>query len=78
MRRSIFATSGRYINKLNNAEVQMFLDNLILVSFAGFSFASVMEQANACTMGYCIDDIKDDKLLHDIVIATYNKVIKFP
>lgn len=33
-----------------------------------------MEFAHAYTMGYCIDDIKDDKLLQDIVIATYNKV----
>ena len=26
-----------------------------------------MEQANTSTMGYSIDDIKDDKLLRDIV-----------
>ena len=41
------------------------------ISTAGFSFASAMEQAHSSTMGYCIDD----KLLHEIVIATYNKVI---
>lgn len=33
-----------------------------------------MEQANGSTMGYCLDDVKDDKTLEEIVIDTYNQV----
>ena len=33
-----------------------------------------MEQAHGNTMGYCIDDVKDDKILEEIVIDTYNQV----
>ena len=45
-----------------------------MLSFTGFSLPAVMEQANGSTIGYCLDDVKDDKTLEEIVIDTYNQV----
>ncbi|KAJ7389746.1 hypothetical protein OS493_029166 [Desmophyllum pertusum] len=42
-------------------------------SGTSFSVPAAMEQAHGSTMGYCIDDVKDDKILEEIVIDTYNQ-----
>ena len=44
-------------------------------NFVGFSVAAVMEQAHGSTMGYCLDDVKDDKILEEIIIGTYSQVV---
>ena len=46
----------------------------INIFISDFTFPSAMEVAHNSTMGFCIDDIKDDKLLEELVIATYHRV----
>lgn len=48
--------------------------DVLLYLLKGFSIPAAMEQAHGSTMGYCIDDVKDDKILEEIVIDTYNQV----
>ena len=41
-------------------------------TFLGFSAPVAMEQVHGSSMGYCINDIKDDKILEEIVITTHS------